>query len=598
MKRTRAALAIATLLGILAAPAGGFHDPILVNARGSEIAEILINGSVVIRLRGAAAPLRAAGVAEKLRRLDLTPSTPVAVRKMAGSPVITIGRVPILTVDRTQAAPGGLTPAALAAAWAQRLRQALAAPRVAVAPKSLSLVPGERAFLTVHIFPSTGYVVGKYDTRVITVRRGREGMTVTARALGSAMIPLRAVRGSGRPGRADIPVAVRQPAAALPRTVEVEVSGDPSDPQLVQEAIRHAVLRETRAHPGSEITVGTANGAALAPGEVRSFVVPVLVRNPFARYIAGTVSASVRNVTVPLATPARLLVSNRPEVVTTSGVLFAQSLHTGEAVRLLYHHQNGAEQRKLVTITLTNPRREPARMHIIGAVAGPSTDLMFAGQAATSRFLQRLQRQQGYVIDVPPGRTHTFTVHEMPPGSLVSGLLQAQTLAGQLDLSVHIRSPWLLTNTITSEVNQPAYPHPHGTFHVSEFSVTRSVTAHESIPLVNLGVAVGPVDPLTGVRLVGDYGIVYRLSLEVRNPSDLDQRVSLVATALGGAARGLFLIDNDAVDVGILRPGEDRTLASINVRARDQVVMTVVTMPVAGSFYPVRLMLRPDTSTP
>ncbi|MBI2972467.1 MAG: hypothetical protein HYY39_01600 [Armatimonadetes bacterium] len=577
MKRTRAALVIVTLLGILAAPAGGFHEPILVNARGAEIAEILINGSVVIRLRGATAPMRAAGVAEKLRRLDLTPSTPVAVQKIAGSPVITIGRVPILTVDRTQAAPGGLTPAALAAAWAQRLRQALAAPRVAVAPKSLSLVPGERAFLTVHIFPSTGYVVGKYDTRVIT---------------------LRAVRGSGRPGRADIPVAVRQPAAALPRTVEVEVSGDPSDPQLVQEAIRHAVLRETRAHPGSKITVGTANGAQLTPGEVRSFVVPVLVRNPFARYIAGTVSASVRNVTVPLATPARLLVSNRPEVVTTSGVLFAQSLHTGEAVRLLYHHQNGAEQRKLVTITLTNPRREPARMHIIGAVAGPSTDLMFAGQAATSRFLQRLQRQQGYVIEVPPGRTHTFTVHEMPPGSLVSGLLQAQTLAGQLDLSVHIRSPWLLTNTITSEVNQPAYPHPHGTFHVSEFSVTRSVTAHEPVPLVNLGVAVGPVDPLTGIRLVGDYGIVYRLSLEVRNPSDLDQRVSLVATALGGAARGLFLIDNDAVDVGTLRPGEDRTLASITVRARDQVVMTVVTMPVAGSFYPVRLMLRPDTSTP
>ncbi|MBI2200665.1 MAG: hypothetical protein HYU43_01850 [Armatimonadetes bacterium] len=99
-------------------------------------------------------------------------------------------------------------------------------------------------------------------------------------------------------------------------------------------------------------------------------------------------------------------------------------------------------------------------------------------------------------------------------------------------------------------------------------------------------------------RLVGDYGIVYRLSLEVRNPSDLDQRVSLVAPALGGAARGLFLIEYDAVDVGILRPGEDRTLASINVRARDQVVMTVVTMPVAGSFYPVRLMLRPDTSTP
>ena len=587
------------LFALFAAPVSGFHQPVLTIARGPELAEVEVNEVVVFRLRGPEAPSRAAEAADRLRRLNLTMPAAVTIQKIAGSPVLLVSRRPILTIDRRLAQSSGSEPMALAVVWAQRLRQALGTPRVMVAPKSLALIPGERMLVRVHAFPQPDYVIGKYDRRIIDVRRVPEGILITAKALGAAMIPLRAVSRTGREaaGRADIPVAVRHPAADLPSAIEVEVTGDPSDPALVQEAIRQAVLRETQAHPGSEISVGTVEGAELVPGDTRDLPVPVRVRNPFRRSIEGIVRATVRNVSIPLQTPARLLVSNRPEAVTANGVLFAETLSTNEAVRLLYHHQNGAEKAKLVTITLTNPASEPARMLIVGAVAGPSTDLMFAGQAATSRFLRRLQRQQGYVIDVPPGHSHTFTVHEMPPGSLVSGLLQVQTLGGRLELAVHIRSPWLLAQTITSDVNQPAYPHPHGTFQISEFSVTHSVLTRERVSLVDLGIAVGPVDPSTGVRLVGDYGILYRLDLEVRNPSEFSERVSLMATAAGGAARGIFLIDNEPVDVGFLRPNEEREIFSLIVPGRESRRLTLVTMPVAGSFYPLRLTLRPDQPT-
>jgi len=568
-------------------------------SRGPELAEVEVNEVVVFRLRGSDAPARAAEAAHRLRRLDLTAPAPVTIQKIAGSPVIVVARQPILTVDRRLAQSSGSTPMALAVAWAQRLRQALGTPRVMVAPKSLALIPGERMLVRVHVFPQPDYMIGTYDRRIIDVQRVPEGVLITAKALGAAMVPLRVVPRAGRQaaGRADIPVAVRRPAADLPSAIDVDVSGDPSDPALVQEAIRQAVLRETQAHPGSEISVGTVEGADLGRGDTKVFSVPVRVRNPFQRSIEGIVRATVRNVSIPLLTPSRLLVSNRPEVVTANGVLFAEALSTNESVRLMYHHQNGAEKAKLVTITLTNPASEPARMLIVGAVAGPSTDLMFAGQAATSRFLRRLQQQQGYVIDVPPGHSHTFTVHEMPPGSLVSGLLQMQALAGRLDLSVHIRSPWLLARTITSSVNQPAYPHPHGTFQVSEFSATRSALTRERVPVVDLGISVSPVDPSTGVRLIGDYGIVYRVVLELRNLSEFSEKVSLIVTAAGGAARGIFLIDNEPVDVGILRPNEEREIFSLIVPAHETRTLTLVTMPVAGSYYPLRVTLRPEQPT-
>ncbi|MGH2399706.1 MAG: hypothetical protein ACRDF6_07655, partial [bacterium] len=177
-----------------------------------------MNEVVVFRLRGSDAPARAAEAADRLRRLDLTAPAPVTIQKIAGSPVIVVARQPILTVDRRLAQSSGSKPMALAVAWAQRLRQALGTPRVMVVPKSLALIPGERMLVRVHVFPQPDYMIGTYDRRIIDVQRVPEGILITAKALGAAMVPLRVVPRTGRQaaGRADIPVAVRRPAANLP----------------------------------------------------------------------------------------------------------------------------------------------------------------------------------------------------------------------------------------------------------------------------------------------------------------------------------------------------------------------------------------------
>lgn len=574
-------------------PAHALHEPIASVARGPQIAEVVVNGVVVFRLAGPQASARAAAVAARLRGIPLRTTTPVTVDAVRPIAAVLAGGTHVITIDRADAAGHHTTARALARVWAQRLRQALATPSLAVVPAALAMIPGERLLVRAHVFPAVPLVVGQFDTEVTELIRHPEGFMVLAKAVGTTVIPLRAGAASH-----DLAVSVRHGAAALPAAIEVTVTGNPSDPVLVSDAIRHGILRATGVLPGSVIGVGSSEPAALLPGETQTLEVPVEVRSPFARHVWGVVRVTVRNVSIAVQTPSRLLVSNHPETVTANGVLFAETLQAGEAVRLLYHHRNGAKTARLVTVTLTNPQAEPARVLVIGAVAGPSTDVMYAGHIAAARFLPRLDRGQGYVIDVPAGRRHTFTVHEMPPGELVSGLLQVQNLSGRLHLGVHIRSPWLLERTVTSEVNEPAYPHPHGSFAASEVSVAASVRAGETALVTNLGLMLSPLDPVTGVRLAGDYGVLYRVTLDLVNSTDLDARFALVATAASGPARGMVLVDGEPADLGFLRQGQERTIASVTVPARDRRQVTVLTMPVAGSFYPVRLVVRPDAAAP
>jgi hypothetical protein len=66
-----------------------------------------------------------------------------------------------------------------------------------------------------------------------------------------------------------------------------------------------------------------------------------------------------------------------------------------------------------------------------------------------------------------------------------------------------------------------------------------------------------------------------------------------MAFAAGGEARGLFIVDGTLVDIGYLRANEERAVASFTLAPGAVRDVTIVTMPVAGSFYPVRLTARP-----
>jgi hypothetical protein len=212
---------------------------------------------------------------------------------------------------------------------------------------------------------------------------------------------------------------------------------------------------------------------------------------------------------------------------------------------------------------------------------------------ATGRFVRRITAGQGYLLQVGPRRTHTFSVIEIPAGALVTGLLQAQLLRGtQMAVTVHIRAPWLLERTVTTEVNQLAVAHPRGSFPVADIRIARAITVGPRVILTDLGFAVAPEDPSTGERLLGDYGILYHLSAELTNPLDRPAIFEVMARAVTGPARGMLLIGDGAVDFGLLRVGDERYVTAFDLEPGETRTVEMVTMPAAGSFYPVRLTVQ------
>lgn len=465
-------------------------------------------------------------------------------------------------------------------------------PAIAIEPSSVLLSPGETAVVAISTTVPGEITLGSFDRRVADVVLASGTLHVTARHPGSTVVPLRVGA-----YRAQLGISVRLPAGVIPPAVDVVVTGTPSaPPDIIREAIQRRLEETVRREPGAIMELGPSTIEVPLPVATSTTTsVVVEIRSPYARSVRGTVAVTVSNQPLALTDPAVLLVSNRPETITGNGLLFQETLERERPARLLYHHMNGTpSQARILKVTLTNPGAASARVHYLSGIAGPSPDPIYVGFASTARFLSALLAGRGYFVEVPARGQTAFTAYTLAPLALVSGIMQFQvTEGGPVDLTVHVRLPWLLDRTVTTDLGPWAFPHPRGTFAGSVVESVRELPAHEPAHLADLGVMSNLVDVRTGEPLVGDYGVLYRVRLRLTNPTGREVATTLTATAAGGLARGLFLVDGAPVDVGLMRAGEQRAVTVFTVAAGGTRDVVLVTMPVAGSYYPVRLVLRP-----
>ncbi len=583
---------VSLALGMVAGPAESAPGEITVEPLpGSPPgAALKVRGQPVIQVFGADAARR---LHDAARRLDflLGPAVAIATTATRTSGRLVVGDHVVLVAGRADAALARMTPASLARQWADALEAALAVPPMTLSQAGVVLSPGRPVVVVVTTMLAGSIVVGAFDQQVAEVRPGGNEVVVTGRNPGNTIIPLRI-----GPYRAQVAVSVRRPAGVIPAATEVIVTGLPAPADLIHEAVERQLQQAVHRDPGATMELGEiAVNGPLAPGEFARIPVSIALRSPYAGPVDGTVRVRVRNLPVQIADPEVLLVSNRPEMIMGDGLLFQEALAPSRSARLLYHHINGSPvQARVLKITLTNPGAARARVHYVSGLAGPSSDPVLIGYTSTARFLDALVAARGYVVEVPARGATTFTATSLAPLALVSGLMQFQVLdGGPVDLTVHVRLPWLLDRTVTADLAPGAYPHPRGSFPGSVVEIVREHPVDTPAPVGDLGVMSNLREVRTGEPLTGDYGVLYRIRLRLLNPTDREVTAALVANAAGGPARGLFLIDGTPVDVGLIRATEDREVATFTLAPGTQREVVVLTMPVAGSFYPVRLSLRP-----
>ena len=610
--------------------------------RGS--GEVYVNDMLVIRLRttsGSFGPFRRAEIAAA--RLNsaigggLTPNDilvdtktdPVAPRLKGAGQII-------VSVDKTEARASGSAPAAIVRGWASSLRSALSIRGITASDTDILVPLGESRALRLsgaakgilNIGSLSGAATLPGDIPVSDIPEPQptpRPNPIVALSTDSANENLITLQGLAigretltfeRDG-ATVSVTVRvQPYAGQFNTPQtVIVTGRGVAIERVARYATAAALRSATVTPGGVARVQTDSVSVampLAPGAQSTVTVPVTLTGPEMIPVSRTVSVPLRNESLPAVPTDNLMYSNDPERVTRFGTLFTARLPVlsptaPSATRLLFHHQSALSQDAWFSVELMNDSDLPATVQVVGGGSGPVRDTVWVGFRAASDFFRDYLADAGMIVEIPAKSRLSLLSTRLPAGMTVSGLMQIRPLTGSLPLvRVSADQPgdartqseaWqpspILPNEFAPGSSTLAYPLSE---HIYPQPIKQIETRYEiggNWAFVGLG-----RDPLGATqnverKLYGNYGVWYEITATVHNPTDKPAKARAVFVPSAGLAGGVFLVDGKYVEVPQTNLPKEPLLASYTLAPGETRVIKITTLPLSGSNYPARIVIRP-----
>jgi hypothetical protein len=458
-------------------------------------------------------------------------------------------------------------------------------PPISVNPAAAFVPVGATQTLTVEgslgnltaVAASTAFFTMAIDQNARTV-------TVSGTTPGSTTITIADSRGVS----VTVNVRVAFPAGSLPAPITLRITGDPASRDYLRALVARTILRATTARPGAQVIV-TADDVNqdndLAQDMTANFNVPVLIQG--AQYF---------DVAVPRISPDILMVSDYPEKLTENGILFSADLRREVPSRFLYFHYNppGQPDRRIVLVA-QNQSNEPATVQYISG-RGASKYEMEAGHDATKDFLVDVVQNQGQLLQIPANATQIIAQQEMPTGSILTNLLQLRVLEGStvhLTLVAQNASDDPATALTTGQLLTSTVRHARGIYTIPEFHFATQWNVND--PYLQLPIGQIPLpNTLAGEALSGDYGVLESFVVNVQNPLSTPQNIAIYETPRGGHATGTYLIDGVLVQSHQVAAFTRYKVRQYVVPAKGFVRVAIVTMPEAGSSYPLELIFAPD----
>ena len=521
------------------------------------------------------------------------PAGAVQTPAPAGSAVATpLGATPVPTSATDQPMFPGVvqTPGPPTAAPTQ--------PPILVDPGSVSVSPDRTQFL--HVMQVLGVVtVAVADTTVVdaSIDQTTRILAVIGKNVGNTTITLTDGRGLTHV----VPVRVALEAGTVAPEVSIRITGHPATEAFIREVALSAAIAGVVPRPGA--TVAASADAivvrqTLAPDDVMDVEVPISVQGDAYFTITGSTTVHIENYAQPMVSPQHLLVSDFPETLKETGILFTADLTARNAERFLYYHYNpsGQPDRRIV-LHVQNPSAEPALVQFIAGTAGPETNEMQVGHLSTQRFLVHLAQNEGTVVQIPANSTADLFVQSLPAKAVVSGLLQLHEINGA---DLHMT---LVAQNATDPVDMPTtnltqlegdHPHARGIYPIPEFTFDYSYDAEGP----NLEVPIGQIplpNLVQGETLAGDYGVLQSVTIRmVNNDRHNSRQIAIYVNPRGGRATGTFIIDRVLVQAHALAPFSNYKLRQYTLPPGSFVRTEIVTMPEGGSSYPLRIIVGPD----
>ena len=390
--------------------------------------------------------------------------------------------------------------------------------------------------------------------------------------------------GPGGP-RWSLPISFRPPAGWVPDPLRLKLTGV----QDVEEALRHQLLAYQIPQAKCDLSLESDEKN---PDELRA---KIQFSAPGYLTIGKTVHLNLERAALT-PTPAELLfLSNRPEKLVAAGVLLDEPWQGHGPCRLLFHHKYTPTETPAADLNLELRCRNlgpETSLHLALSTLGPAKDEIYVGHLATQRFLQKVSGASlaSWVVNLPADREICLDRVRLKPGQTVSGmalLVPNGPLRGQLRV-VACHSDGSGAEQIAPDQGATGRT-ARGVF-PAQIEQQYQYQAGDRYLFIQLGGPPYLEDSRTHEKSPGNFGAVYRYTLQLTNPTAEDYDFSVSASARGGPARGHFFVDGALVDPGNL--GANPSLLRrwhLNPGEERQVILE--TLPQSGSNYPLSLVV-------
>ena len=471
---------------------------------------------------------------------------------------------------------------------------------ITISPNVAFVPVGGTQTLTVNAAVGTITVVASVPNVVtIAIDQDTRQITLGGTAPGATVLTVADQRGVS----ATLGVRVAYNAGTLPPgPLRVRVTGDPASRDFIRQLVVEKIIQSVQTRAGAQVVVSPSD--VHVPDELDQDMnvgvdVPVLIQGEQYFSVNGSVHVDVSNVAVPRISPDTLMVSDFPEKLTQNGILFSADLRHDRPSRFLYFHYNppGQPDRRIVLVA-ENHASEPATVQFISE-QGSSKYEMESGHTATKAFLVDVVQNQGRLLQIPGNSTLNISEQAMPAGTIVTDLLQLRVLEGasvHLTLVAQNASDDPSTALTTGQLLTSTVKHARGIYTIPEFHFATQWNVNDAFLELPIGQIPLP-NTLAGEALSGDYGVLESFVVNIQNPLSTPQNIAIYENPRGGYATGTFLIDGVLVQSHQVPAFSRYKIRQYVVPAKGFVRVTIVTMPEAGSSYPLRLIFAPDDGT-
>jgi hypothetical protein len=483
----------------------------------------------------------------------------------------------------------------LAKVWATNIRNLLLMPPVVLSQNNIVVPVGESRYITVG-GAATGPINPTVadnkvasssvsnDARIVAIHGIQPGYTLADIEVNGEIVTLH--------------VSVKKYAGAIiqPKT-EAIVTGEPCPRDILEAAFDRAVMRAVYCEPGAQMRIVGRDGISteLLAGGGRAATARVKITGPDYITYSSTVSVIIRNEMMGYTKPDLLFYSNNPEKLTDSQVLFAGKTTSEKETRLLFHHQNDSGRKLRISVEVINFNLTPVSFRVFPGNASVNTDTVIVGYSAGRSFLSNYSNNVS-ILDAIPGQSRLTIVSEViKNGETVSGILELSQIQGDEAYVIVRASDPVATDpvvgAITPAPDRAMWKMSSHVYPTPAKSLEENYVIGNRWKFISVGkLAIQSSDAQR--KLDGNYGVSYNINLKVKNPLAEKGKVSIMFDATAGFASVVFLINGRIVGEKYVKPPHEAHMASYTLEPGEERELRIVFIPLAGSNYPAKLVVR------